>query len=430
MKLTRVCAPGRPVLAAVALLTLTLSSHALEPRLWISLEGSAIDAELVKVVGDTVELKDKDGRIIKVPKAKLSFGDLDYIEEFAPAEKSKSLTPAAPAKVRIPEPAKEVKLNTKTFKKDAGTFPLLEEGDAFKVMETPHFKVLYTRAFDPGDVAEQAERLWFDLAFFHSSFAGKWKDRRKVIILADDTQYQNVGKWYATNLKNAGRNDYAEKVSATWPKSAANEVVLPADMANSQGVFPDATILRLAAKGPQGSDNGKGVWTPFRTHVIAGDLLGVQAGGVSGFAKEGQFAIFTGFSFYKEISLTGKCATGLVTRDSDNQTGSASGYANVRSWPGELKKRIRGKEVKPSLAALYVGDSSTAKPDDIALVYAFSRYLQSTPKRLSAFNKLIEQISISHQVPDGNGLAKIYGFENSEALEKDWKAWMDSGDFR
>lgn len=429
MMSSRVFLSGRSVLAAALLLAFTSPSRALEPRLWISLTGTTIDAELVKVVGDTVELKDKDGRILKVPKSKLSFGDLDYIEEYAPTEKAAGFAPATPVKVRIPEPAKEAKIDTKLFKKDAGVITIIEEED-FKVLETPHFKVLHTREFSPGDVAEQLERLWFDLAFFHSSFAGKWRDRKMAVVMANEDQYKKLGEWHAANVSKAGNAEVAEKIATTWMKASAGQILFPQEMATNEGVFPEVKVLRLVTKGPPGSDNGKEVWAPFRTHVLADAMLDLQAGGVSGFAKEGQFAIFAGFAFYKEISLTGKCATGLITQDSDNDTGSTGGYSNVRSWPAELKKRIRKGTVKPSVLALFGGDQNTAKPDDIALVYAFSRYLQSTPQRLSAFNKLIERISISHQVPDPDGLAKIYGFDDGKALEAAWKAWMDSGDFR
>ena len=68
--------------AGVALFALPVfNSTALEPRTWLSIDGRMIEAELIRPLGDSVELRDKDGRVIKVPKSQLSFGDLDYAEE-------------------------------------------------------------------------------------------------------------------------------------------------------------------------------------------------------------------------------------------------------------------------------------------------------------------------------------------------------------
>lgn len=416
-------------LAGAALLAVPCAAPALEPRTWISLDGRSIDAELVRTEGDLVELKDKTGTTLKIPKSSLSFGDLDYIAEYAPAEKKSGLG-SAPVKVKLPNPAKEMKYSSKTVKKDVGELVL---GDAtFRICETPHFKIFYSKGVDPGDTAELAERLWHDTAFFHGSFAGKFKDRRMGIIMADgETDFADVGEWYVDILTAAGQTEAVASLKNVWPKMGSTSINLPDETATKEGLLSQATIIRLVGRGSTTTgDTGKGVWGSFRTHVIAGDLMEIQAGGVAGFAKDGQFALFTGHSYHKEIDLTGTTATGIFNRDTSKNATSAGGYDNGKNWAGELKSRIRKKDLKPSLSVLFASSIDDAKADDLALAYSFSRFLQSTPERHTAYGKVLERISTSRQVPDPGSIAKLYGLEDGAALEKAWLEYIGSGDFK
>jgi len=195
----------------------------------------------------------------------------------------------------------------------------------------------------------------------------------------------------------------------------------------------EATVIRSAGRGAKPGplvDSAKGVWAPFRTHTLAGHFLAFQAGGTSSFAKEGIFAIFTGHAFHKEIDLTGQTVTGILHQETGKKTSVAGGYDNGKNWPGELKRRIRKGELKPSLTTLFASSSNDAQPDDLAMAYSFSRFLQSTPERHTAYSKLMERISTSRQVPDLDSIAKIYNLDDGAALEKAWLAWVDSNDFR
>lgn len=414
----------------VGVLALVVPAFALEPRTWISLDGRTIDAELIKVEGDIVELKNKENTILKLPKLSLSFGDLDYIAEFAPEEKKNPFAKPA-AKAKLPNPAKEMKFVSKNVKKDVGEIKL--GAVSFRVAESPRFKILYSKGVDPGDTAELAERLWHDTAFFHSTFAAKFKSHRHAIILAEaDVDFPEVGEWYAELLNAAGNTKAAAAISEVWKKTSASSVGLPADMAEANGLLTEATVIRLAGRSGKtpGGDTGKGVWGSFRTHVIAGDLMGIAAGGVAGFAKDGQFMIFTGHSYFKEIDLTGASATGIFNKDTAKKTTASGGYDTGRNWAGELKSRIRKKDVKPNLSALFGSSIDDAKADDLALAYSFSRFLQSTPERHTAYSKLLQRIDTSNQVPDLDAFAKIFGLENATALETAWLDYVNSGDFR
>src|SRR4051812_13929305 len=170
-------------LAAAAGLLLVLGSsvaHALEPRTWVILDGRVIEAELKKVSGAQVTLLDKDNRQVVLDKSQVSIGDLDYIKENSPEDKSSGFVARSGPAPALPNPAKSAKIDPKTFVKAPGTFSI-NAGEPFQVLETPHFKIMYNKPADPGDLAELAERLWLDTAFFHSTFAQKFRQRKMAI---------------------------------------------------------------------------------------------------------------------------------------------------------------------------------------------------------------------------------------------------------
>ena len=419
---------GLMLTGAVLFGSLTISP-ALEPRTWISLDGRTLDAELIKTEGEIVELKDKEGRILKIPKLSLSFGDLDYIAEYAPQQKSGALGAKPPSNVRIPNPAKEMKFSNKTVKKEAGKLKL--GGLTLGYCETPHFKVLYSKGIDPMDTAEQAERFWHDTAFFHGSFAGKFKDRRMALVLAEGVEdYKTITEWYGEILNGAGQTAAAKQILADMDKTGALGLNLPAEYAADNGLLTDATMIRIKMRGQTHGTEAKGVWDSFRCHILAQSMLGFQAGGQSSFAREGQFAIFTGYCYQKEIDLSGASVTVLIQKDTGKSSSTSASYDTGRNWAAELKRRLRKGDVKLNLTVLWGSSANDAKPDDFALAYSFSRFLQSTPARLTAYGKLMERVSTAKQVPDPDGVARIYGLNDAPALEKEWRAYVDSGDFR
>jgi len=409
---------------------------AAEPRTWISIDGRTTEAELVRRMGPEVELRDVEGRVFKVALTALSFGDQDYVNEFAPENKGGSLPTlgASAAKPKLPNPAREAKLDTKAFKKEAGFFPV--NNHTYTVCETPHFKVLYLKPVDPMDVAELAERLWLDHAFFHSTFAQKWKDRKMAIMVVNDEQaYEYAGSWYADMIEETGDKESAGKIRATWPRSASGTINLPPSMAEQNGVITRMRVFRAFEPGAYGEKTRpnfiKGVWIPFRTHCLASDMLQIQAGGISGIGAEGSFAVFTGHAYYKEILLTGKSETSIVRAvGTRNDVSDVGGFKDAKNWAAELKKRVKKGDAKTSLTDLFKRDSENADEMTTVLAYAFARFLQSSQEKLGSFNRLCERISTSNQIPEPDELAKFYGLEDGAALEKAWVAYMLSPEFR
>jgi hypothetical protein len=262
----------RSLLCAAGALSLWLPlqiASALELRTWLSIDGKLVEAELVRVLGDKVELRKKDGAVIQVPKTALSFGDLDYVAENAPADKTKAaLGSSSGPKPKLPNPAKDVKIDKTQFKKEAGDFKI--NSRTYRVFETPHFKIMYMKPTDPGDLAELAERLWLDTAFFHSTFIPKWSERKMGVILVNDQEaYEDVGSWFADMVASSGNKEAASRIRATFPQSASSVVQMPPADADKEGVFSEVRVFRTT---DQRRQTVRGVWDPFRTHTLASSL--------------------------------------------------------------------------------------------------------------------------------------------------------------
>ena len=160
-------------------------------------------------------------------------------------------------------------------------------------------------------------------------------------------------------------------------------------------------------------------------------MISVQGGGVSDFGAKGYFAITSGHAYFKEVSLTGKCETSLLR--SVSQTGqdvsTVGALKDPRTWPSELKKLVRKGDVKATIETLTLLTREAADPKGNVLAYSWARYLQHTQPFLSSFNKLIQRISTSNQVPEPGDLAKIYGFSTAAAMETDFQKWLQSPEF-
>lgn len=422
----------RTAIAALAV-SLASSALALEPRTWIVFDGRIIDAELQKVSGNVVTLLDTTGKQVQLDKSSLSIGDNEYIKEYFPDAKTSSFGLGSSAAVQLPQPAKTAKIDPKLFKLNAGTFALAK--DSFDIMETPHFKVMYQKPVDPRDVGELAERLWLDAAFFHATFPQKFrKDKMAIFLAPSDSHYDRIGQWYADLYAKAGQQEIAAKIGASWTMSASIPMQLTTDIARQNGVIEHARVFRAYRKTGSPSQKPellKGVLIPFNVNCLSRDMLEIQAGGVSNFGANGWYPIEIGHAYHKEISLTGKSETNLVRTQSASarDVSSIGGFQDVKNWATELKKLVRKGDVKPTLENIYLLTSDGADAKGNVLGYAWARYLQSTLPKLAAFNKLIERISASSQMPEPADLAEIYGFESPVAMEADLMKYLTSTDF-
>jgi hypothetical protein len=254
-----------------------------------------------------------------------------------------------------------------------------------------------------------------------------------IFMAPTDSHYNRIGTWYAELLKKAGDVENSNRIAASWPQTSGGGMSLTNDIARQYNVLQQAQVFRAYRKGSGNKEElVKGVWYPFWTFVLAGNMINIQAGGVSAFGAKGHFAIMTGHCFYKEVSYTGKSESGFTRTQSatGQDVSSVGGLDDAKNWPSELKKLIRKGEVKPTIENVFLLTRETASPKDNVLAYAWARYLQSSIPRLGNFNKLIQRISTSSQVPEPGDVAKIYGFDSAAAMEADFAKYLASPEFR
>lgn len=424
--------PSKRVYSLVAGLALAgiLSSGAAELRKWTDIEGREIEASLVEVDGDKVVLKLKNGRTAEVKTTRLSAVDLEWIKEYGGGQNPFGNDGKDP---KVESPARKAKIDTKAFVRPDKILKVtnLEFGE---VIESEHFVVATSSRIKMKDTAEHAERMWHDMAFFHPNFKARFRDGKKMLIIVVDNQedWETIGMWYAELIAGQGRGDDANDMLKTWPPASGSGVQLPGDVANEYDLVSTARAYKVTDE-----KQWEGVWSPFRTHTLAGALLGFQASVDSRRGGEGGYWFSTGHSYYKEISLTGETRTTMIRMDDiEEKTATSELFGDGKNWPSGVKKLVRRKAVNTDLKALYAVERKTATPEDTVLAFAFSYFLQSTQSRVFAFMKLVERVESGSQVPSPVELAKIYGYRTEDgggdvtALNEAWVEFMKSSAFK
>ena len=397
-----------------------------ESRIWTSRKGSTLEAEFLKSDATSATLVTKDSKQIVLKIEDLSLADRQYLVEYSGAD-AKILVAG-----EIGEPEKQVRIESSTIKrikdKDAA-FKLGDESvPLFELTESEHFLIASAGKVRAEAVAETAERLWHGMAFQHMNFRRDWADKRMLIFLAEDrAAYAALGGWYSKTLIDQKRNDAAEKAKGTWERLGSTSITLPEEMTNTHRLHPQAILFNV-----HDALKFKKAMSPFQIHTIAGALLTKQLGGVSSFGSEGYFALTTGHSYFKEISLGGKSETQILSvleTDASDIT-SKRGFEDGSSWVRGLKTAVRKGTVKVELEPMLQWQLDGLKPEQLVLIYSFSYYMQSNPKNLCAFAAMVRRIESSNQIPPAVEIAKIFGFDSVEALNTDWKLFISEGKFR
>lgn len=400
------------------------AGFAAESRIWTSRKGSTIEAELLSADATTATLVTKDAKQIPLKFEDLSLGDRQYLVEFGGAD------PKILVAGEVGEPEKQVRIDSATIKKlKDKTLQLGDESAAvFQLTESEHFLVASAGDVHADGVAETAERLWHGMAFQHMNFRRDWADKRMLVLIAENRDaYKATGDWYAGVLTAMGRADAAGQVKGSWDKMGSTSMQLPEELAKEHNLHAQALLFN--AKEPR---LFKKDMAPFVIHCISGALLTKQLGGVSSFGSEGYFALTTGFSYYKEISLGGKSETQILGAESigNDELSSKKGFEDGSSWARELKSAVRKGSVKVELEPMLKWTFADLKPEQLVLIYSFSAYLQSSPQRLCAFAAMVRRIESSNQIPPAVEIAKIFGFDSVDALNADWLLFIKEGKFK
>lgn len=413
-----------PIFLLVLSYSLVSLSVAGEARIWTSRKGSTLEAEYLKSDAASVTLVSKDAKQMILKIEDLSLADRQFLVEYSGAD------PKILVAGDTGEPEKQVRIESSTFKKLKDTpFKLGDESvSLFELTESEHFLIASAGDVRADAVAETAERLWHGMAFQHMNFRRDWADKRMLIFLAEDrSAYAALGEWYVQSLIDQKADDAATKTKGTWDKIGSTSIHLTDELAKTHHLHTQAILYNV--KEPQ---SFKKPMQPFQIHTVAGALLTKQLGGVSSFGSEGYFALTTGHSYFKEISLGGKSETqilSVVESDTSDIT-AKKGFEDGSSWVRGLKSAVRKGTIKVEIEPMLQWKLDGLTPEQLVLIYSFNYYLQSTPQRLCAFAAMVRRIETSNQIPPPIEIAKIFGFETVEALNADWLLFINEGKFK
>jgi hypothetical protein len=395
-----------------------------DSRIWTSRKGSTLEAEFLKCDAVSTTLVTKDSKQIVLKIEDLSLGDRQFLVEYSGAD------PKILVGGEIGEPEKQVRIESSTIKKlkDAPFMLADESVPLFELTESEHFLIASAGDVRADAVAETAERLWHGMAFQHMNFRRDWADQRMLVFLAENRDaYAALGQWYFQTLIDQKAEEAAAKAKATWDKLGSTSIVLPEEMTKTYNLHSQAVLYNVHE-----ARNFKKAMSPFQIHTIAGALLTKQLGGVSSFGSEGYFAVTTGHSYFKEISLGGKSETQIlsVLASDNSDITEKKGFEDGSSWVRGLKAAVRKGTIKVSLEPMLQWKLDGLKPEELVLIYSFSYYMQSSPQRLSAFATMVRRIESSNQIPPAIEIAKIFGFETVEAFNADWALFINEGKFK
>lgn len=414
--------------AIVLLLGLGFASGSIagaaEMRVWTSRKGSILEAELLKADATSATLVTKEAKQIVLKIEDLSLADRQFLVEYGGADA------AILVAGELGEPEAQVRIDSATIKKLKDvTLPFADETELnFELTQSEHFLIATAGKVRADAVVETAERLWHGMSFQHMNFRRDWADTRMLIFVVEDrTTYAALGAWTKKTLAAQGQADAAARSEATWDKAGSTSVSLTPEIMKEQNLQQRALVFNVLNE-----DRFKKEMGPFQIHCIAGALLGKQLGGVSSFGSEGYFALTTGHSYFKEISLGGKSETQIlnVAGSQNDEISSAKGFEDGTSWARTLRKEVRKDKVKVELEPMLKWTIDGLKPEQLVLIYSFANYMQSNPKRLCAFATMVRRIESSNQIPPAIEIAKIFGFDSVEALNADWALFIKEGDFK
>lgn len=413
-------------ISAALSLTLLAFGSAAETRIWTSSKGTTLEAELLKVDTSTATLVTAEEKQIQLNIEDLCLADRQYLVEYGEAD------PAIYSIGRMAEPEEDIRIDSKTIKKiEDQQFLLDDEFETlFELTESEHFIIAIAGDVKGDAVAETAERLWYGMSFQHMNFRRDWGDSKMVIFAVEDREiHAQLGKWAANKLEartsDSGR---VENFRNSWDRVGSTPITIEPEMSDTFELQPRAVVFNVTK-----TDRFKKPMRPFQIYCISGALLAKQMGGAkSSSGNKGNFAIMTGHSYYKEISLGGKSETQLLapTEPGVNDFTSARGFDDGSSWARELKKAIRKETVQVDIEPMFDWTAAELEPAQLVLIYSFGTYMQSTPERLCAYAKLIREIESSNQIPLPEEIAEIFGFNSVEELNADWKEFITGKDFR
>ena len=404
------------------LLTAASLIHAADFRIWTSRQGTSIEAQLLQYKEDSVKVVTKEPKELVLKVMDLSLADRQYLIDYAGAKPDVVLA----GTLSIPE---------HNYRKPKSFVTKLDKqfgfGDssslALDLYETEHFLFAVGKGVRVTGVAETAEACWHGMAFQHFEFRENWGTTKLLVIIPGDKEtYNELGKMEIAALKSVGQLEIADRIQLTWDKVGANSMGVSTENREEFKLKRRASIFNV-----DDTKRFRRKFDSFQTHVLAGDLFGIQVGGVSSISGSGYFALSTGHSYYKEIQLSKKTETNMIASDYEDGLVTKSGFEDGSGWAKILKKLVKKGELTPNLdSILGIKGANDLTPQNMVMMYSLAYYMQSTQSHISSYAKLIRLINTSDQIPETSEFVKIFGFDSVADFEKAWTEFVVSKDFK
>jgi len=413
--------PSTSLLTAVAailsLSALTLLSpvHAAEPVPLSDKAGRTIQAKIILVAGDEVEIETADGRRHTFPISRFSLTTQELINNYRGGSAG---TPDSPPDA-LPT--------------DFSDDPIFAfTGLDFKIKQLDHFRVhTLGTSNDPAD--KYAEKIYAEMVktipalpalFEKQGFRAPGKEpnshdfpdpdkrfRHNIFLVEDSGHYQTMVSQYGATLP--------EQIKQNFINSSG-----------TVGNFIDfdhrMTVIRKQAGHP--------------AEQLLAHLLGFQLVAATTEQAKVPFWLRMGAGYFAEHRLFQKCTVHYLDFNNyyQSESGAAGGgdakmtkaeiLSNSESWIKPLKVLCK-KEKRVNLERLFAVTTAELTPNDSGYAMALFSFMNSSPDKTTAFSSLLSMIK-DGGTPNPQDMADVFGYATPEEFEAAWYAYVMSPSFR
>jgi len=423
---------GRPaiLIAAIAIIAGSVRGQAEDFRELTDKQGRTIQAKILMVAGDEVEIEMANGRKFTLPLDQFSLSSQALIKEHGAAAKKPE--PAVQAAANAAQDlAPDQPAATVEFSND----PIFQFTDLeFKERQLDHFRILtIDTKNDPAD--KYAEKVYELMAKTMPALSGMYEQQgfRAPMEGPNAHDFPEEDKRYRHRIY------LVEQESETGPYSAMIEQYAkeyPSDEARQKFIqsatqvnnFSDYKHRFLVIRKQEGRP----------PHQLLAHNLGYQMVAQRTEQVRIPFWLRMGAGYYSEHQLFELCVVHYIDfqnyyddyegAGNEGQMTKSEVLSNSESWVKPLKALCK-KEKRVSLERLFGVTTADLTPNDSAYAMALFSFMNSTPEMTTGFNKLLDRIK-ADKIPTPQDMADIFGHESVQKFEEAWYAYIMSTRFK
>ena len=396
-------------------------------------QGRAIQAKILMVAGDEVEIEMEGGRTFTLPLDQFSLTSQAAIKEYAKAAAEKP-EPAikAPDKPAAPTPDTPDKPAAPAGFSDK---PIFQFADLdFRKRELDHFNILtIDTKNDPAD--KYAEKI-FDLMaetmpaltpmFEEQGFCAPLEEPNANDFPGEDKRYRHRIYLVEQESEDGPYSTMIEQYAKEYPSEEARAKFVRS--ANQVNNFSDYKHRFLVIRKQPGRPPHQ-----LLAHNLAYQLVASRAEQV-----RIPFWLRMGAGYYAEHELFERCVVHYIDFQNyyDDYEGAGGNeqmtksevLSNSEPWIKPLKALCK-KEKRVSLERLFGVTTADLTPNDSGYAMALFSYMNSTEEMTAGFNKLLDMVK-DDKTPSPQDMADIFGHESVEKFEEAWYDYIMSTKFR